>query len=862
VAGDAVGAVEVARELHARGLVAMDAGKPQHAARLLNRALKILPGAQEADRGVDADAALVHARVLITLANAEFQLVGLAVALARLEAADHAVVAGRLWPLRVSLHNQRGLFLFKVGRLDDALREFDTAEASFSQAPAAERCRVLLNRGAVHLDRGSMTAARLSLTRCIETAEAADLPLFRLKATHNLGYLEFLVGDLPSALRLMADAFRMDPTMSPGIALLGRARVLAEAGLARESDEVLADAAAIFRRERIAQDLGETELERARCALISGDTAAARRFAGRARDTFRRRGNDRWRRSAELVLLRGDLAAGRPGPRLIEPALRLRRELHEDGLRLAARAAGLIAVEACLAGGDLATAAAVADELGAAKPDDPITGRLHTRYVHARLDVAQGVPRAASRQVRAGLGELAAYQASFGSIDLQTASAIHGRRLAELGVCLAVEDRRAADVFAAAERARAVSTRLPVVRPPRDPESAGLLAELRRTVESLRGASQDATACAPLLRRRHELERAITARGWTLAGGGAARPAARLDEIRAAVSAADATMAVFVEAVGTMHAVVVSNGRLRLHDLGNAAVITERVRRARADLDVLAQPRLPGGLFAAVRSSFERSAAELDRSLLAPLHADGQRLVVVSTGILGQLPWCALPSLRGVPVTVAPSATAWIAAMQTPSRRRTRQVIAVAGPELVRAEQEVAGVVSAWGNAKAHTGAAADRPALATAMARGSVVHVAAHGVHQTENPLFSSLRLADGAMFAHEMDQTARTPEHVVLSACELGLATVRPGDEALGLTSVLLHLGTRSVVAGVARVSDDLAASVMIEYHRLLAGGQDSAAALAQAANSSGAPAPFVCFGASWRPAGFGAARPDRVP
>ena len=133
-------------------------------------------------------------------------------------------------------------------------------------------------------------------------------------------------------------------------------------------------------------------------------------------------------------------------------------------------------------------------------------------------------------------------------------------------------------------------------------------------------------------------------------------------------------------------------------------------------------------------------------------------------------------------------------------------------------------------------------------MARGSVVHVAAHGVHQTENPLFSSLRLADGPMFAHEMDQTARTPEHVVLSACELGLATVRPGDEALGLTSVLLHLGTRSVVAGVARVGDDLAAETMIAYHERLASGQDSAAALADATSASRTPVPFVCFGASY--------------
>jgi CHAT domain-containing protein len=124
--------------------------------------------------------------------------------------------------------------------------------------------------------------------------------------------------------------------------------------------------------------------------------------------------------------------------------------------------------------------------------------------------------------------------------------------------------------------------------------------------------------------------------------------------------------------------------------------------------------------------------------------------------------------------------------------------------------------------------------------------------VHQPENPLFSSLRMVDGPVFAHELDQTALAPEHVVLSACEVGLATVRPGDEALGLASVLLQLGTRSVVAGVARVGDDVAEQTMAAYHARLAGGDDSAGALAAALVDVDADVtpPFVNFGAAWRP------------
>jgi len=114
---------------------------------------------------------------------------------------------------------------------------------------------------------------------------------------------------------------------------------------------------------------------------------------------------------------------------------------------------------------------------------------------------------------------------------------------------------------------------------------------------------------------------------------------------------------------------------------------------------------------------------------------------------------------------------------------------------------------------------------------------------------LFSSIRLADGPLFAYELDQNSQAAEHVVLSACELGQATIRPGDEALGLTSVLLHLGTRSVVAGVARVHDEVAAEVMPQYHSLLADGMDSAQALAAVCSQPREfPAPFVCFGSSW--------------
>jgi CHAT domain-containing protein len=250
----------------------------------------------------------------------------------------------------------------------------------------------------------------------------------------------------------------------------------------------------------------------------------------------------------------------------------------------------------------------------------------------------------------------------------------------------------------------------------------------------------------------------------------------------------------------------------------------------------------------AVIRSHRRSLATLDEQLIRPLRLSDSRLIIVPTGTLGTIPWNGLPSLRGRPVVVSPSATAWLAAAARRDTAVIPTVVALAGPDLARSHEEVKAIGDVWPAATVLT-EAARRAELVAAMGSATVVHVAAHGEHQAENPLFSSIRLADGPLFAYELDQHVRAAEHVILSACELGQATIRPGDEALGLTSVLLHLGTRSVISGVARVHDDVAAEVMTRYHGLLASGVDSAQALAEAsAAETSRPAPFVCFGATW--------------
>ena len=94
----------------------------------------------------------------------------------------------------------------------------------------------------------------------------------------------------------------------------------------------------------------------------------------------------------------------------------------------------------------------------------------------------------------------------------------------------------------------------------------------------------------------------------------------------------------------------------------------------------------------------------------------------------------------------------------------------------------------------------------------------------------------------------TARCPRMWCCRRASWGRPPPDRANEALGLTRVLLQLGAQCVVAGVAQVADERAVTVMADYYRRLAAGEESAAALASA-TASGPYVPFVCFGSSWR-------------
>jgi hypothetical protein len=248
------------------------------------------------------------------------------------------------------------------------------------------------------------------------------------------------------------------------------------------------------------------------------------------------------------------------------------------------------------------------------------------------------------------------------------------------------------------------------------------------------------------------------------------------------------------------------------------------------------------------------AATRLDAALLRPLATQlGEApLVVVPTGRLQSVPWSILPSCAGRSMVVVPSAAAWYQACAGgPVELRTAAV--VAGPHLKGAEQEATGVAKIYGT-EALVGASATVEATLPALRGADLAHLAAHGRLGAENPLFSSLTLADGPLMVYDLEGLDQVPPIVVLAACDSGRHVVCSGDELLGLAATLLAHGTRQLVGSVIPVPDIETAPLMVEFHRLLCGGCTAAEALAQvqraAADEGGAAlaaaAGFVCVGA----------------
>jgi CHAT domain-containing protein len=725
---------------------------------------------------------------------------------------------------------QQAMLLLRNGRTADALKSF--ANAIRTLRDAEQLGIALINRGGVYLAQGRPDLAATDFQAAISTWGNDWNPRDIAIATHNLGYARFLMGDLIAALAAMDSSAPILRSLSPVMAATvdqDRAEVLFAAGLSGSAREALNAAARAFGRRRMHQRRGEAELAVSRSLMLRAPSEAAV-SARQARRRFERLGSEAWAARAEAVELAARLSIGRPETRWLARAETLSAKLSEQGMRWAAASTRLHAARASIARGDLATATRLigATPISAGAPLDL---KLLRHEVRAGLLVQQGRKSAARAQVRAGLEKLQVWQSSFGSLDLQTTAVDHGIALVKRGLVMAAESRSNVVLFEWSERARMLASRVQPVRAPQDAQSVADLTELR---------------AGPTPEREAELRQQIRERAWQTKGSGQVADPVTLDELQEVLDEGTALVA-YVVTADRVVALVVTSEESHRHDLGERAPLEAVLGGLLPDLEV-ASSELPGAMATVVRTELADRLAELGKLLVEPLLGDlgDRRLVLTPSGVLAGVPWTLLPGLAGRPLTVAQSATSWLTRRATPLRADTAGL--VAGPRVARAEAEVSAAASAWAGAKTLTGAAATAGAVSELACEVDVLHLAAHGKHSSENPLFSGVQLVDGPWFGYDIDQLSAVPDVVVLSACEVGRSSVRAGEELIGMTAAWLHAGARCVIASAASVSDDVAHDVLTKVHARLAQGIAPDIALAEAVPAVDAerpPAPFVCFG-----------------
>ncbi|MEO5902211.1 MAG: CHAT domain-containing protein, partial [Ilumatobacteraceae bacterium] len=390
------------------------------------------------------------------------------------------------------------------------------------------------------------------------------------------------------------------------------------------------------------------------------------------------------------------------------------------------------------------------------------------------------------------------------------------------------------------------------------------LAELRRLERQLReigvgtaprtprGTRAVTTEVTAVRRELLRLERQITA-ATRLQPGDPRALGSRVDLAALRAQLDDTTLVEYIDVDGALHATVLTRRSTRLvalapteRVLGLMAYLAFEIRR----LSMLWEHH---GRAAAAMVSCRQMAGEIDALIVAPLRLADGPLIVVPTGPLHSLPWSALPGMqRAEGVTIAPSAAWWMG--PATARPASQGVLLVHGPDLPHAPGELAAIAAVAHEPVVLAGADATAGRVRDAMARAGLVHIAAHGSFRADNPMFSSVRLADGPLYVHDLERLPARPHTVVLTACNAGRSGVYGGDELLGTGAALLALGVRSVIAPLLPVRDEATAPFAADLHRQLALGATAAAALGRvsvAAMSSDDPAllataaSFQCLG-----------------
>lgn len=294
----------------------------------------------------------------------------------------------------------------------------------------------------------------------------------------------------------------------------------------------------------------------------------------------------------------------------------------------------------------------------------------------------------------------------------------------------------------------------------------------------------------------------------------------------------------FVNIDGILSAFVLTDSKFEYFpDLASENEIYLLLEQLRFQFGTLRYGRKALGSFAAQLTQRAKvNLNALHEKLVRPFEKSFQDrdLVIVPAGVLHYVPFNALYDtahylIESRSITHSPAASIWqtLASKEEPKFKQAL-LIGFADESAPQVENEVLAIKEIFPTAKCFTGDQATFSNFRDNAAKSDVIHLACHGQFRADNPLYSSLHLADGRITVRDVAQQRLSARHVSLSACETGLSKVFAGEEIIGLARGFLSAGVRSILLSLWTVNDEATMRLMTAFYANLQRGCTISASL----------------------------------
>jgi tetratricopeptide (TPR) repeat protein len=735
--------------------------------------------------------------------------------------------------LRCTAELQRAAICRDVGQVDEALRLFARAIPRLRRESRwIDLARVLANRGNIRAGGGQLAAAIADYEEAEQLYLRVGQEFSALQARHDLACSLANMGDLPRALQLFDEvtARFVELRHDASVPILSRAEALLLGGLSADALTFSQEAARRLRAEGNHSAAAQALVAVAEAGRLEGDYTTAVTAARRAHEWFASNQSAGWQRAAQLEVLRSQFDGDGLAASAIDELEQMAEDLsHAGDVRSEIHARCLAALAAC-GHGQLERAgrqAAVAS--GMARRTRLLQTRLAGHHAVATVRLAGGDLTGARRELRHALDSLDSARHLRGAGDAGTAVLTQARSITALTGHIATLETQPMRALAWMERARLAGSVSHPASPLVDDDAAAGFSRLRTVASDLRRAELSGAPTAELRRRHAELEQSMRAEWLKRAQPtNAIDRLPRLSDLKKMLG--DVQIISISSAGDRFVAVTVDRKRARSQVLGDPAEIGKMAQRADAALRGLAKSGDAPSVVVARQRAFTTAVAALDAALLADNRIEAAHVILVVPAELHALPWGAMPSLIGRSFALAPSVSWWLDRAHQGSAPPSSALV-VAGPGLAEAKSEATRVAACYRTATLLTGPRASVAGVAGAMKHHDIVHFVAHGRFRHDNPLWSTIELADGQLTVYEIERLGAVPPTVILASCESGISGTRAGAQLHGLAGSLLSMGARTIVAAIAALPDTAdTRDTMVQLHRDLGGGVSASASLAR--------------------------------